>query len=407
MEIQMSQINLVRQAPVNPRIEAIDFSTLTQQPAFLAVLDAVRAQRDEINRKRHVPRNIIALMKKARIFRSSTPSKFGGDVMPPHHFLHMIEKIGEVDGSAAWVAAFGSANTYIAALPEETQAIIYAEGPDQVYAGGLYPLQPAERLAGGWKATGRWKFASGCMGADWIGVGLIGKDAAAKVADGVPPEVVMAVGPAADIQIIETWNAMGMQGTGSHDTAVDGRFFADAWTCKRGAKGIFGDTLYRYPPLAYQAQVHAACNLGLARAALSLAVEMSGGAKLMLGAPRLADRAYFRTGLAEAEAGLRAARAFYYEMAEQAWDELQDRPEVSLETNNLLRLSATHAARASEATIQTCFRISGMATIQENHQMQRILRDCLVVTQHAALNDATMEHAGAVLSGLPAPAGYP
>ncbi len=410
--VQMDQVTTLRrsadmQNSVAQGAEPVDFATLTDQPAFVALLEAIRARRDDIQTLRHVPRDIIDLMKAARIFRSATPTKFGGDAMAPHHFLKMVEKVGEADGSSAWVAAFGSANTYIAALPEEAQAVIYADGPDQVYAGGLYPLQEAERVEGGWKVSGRWKFASGCMGADWIGVGIIGNDAVVKASEGLPPEVLMAVAPACEIEIIETWDVMGMQGTGSHDTQVKDRFFADMWTCKRGTPGIFDEPLYRYPPLAYQAQVHAACNLGLARAALDLATEMSGGAKLMPGAPRLASRAYFRTGLAEGEAKLRAARAFYYEMAEKAWDELMAGDEVSLETNNLMRLSASHAARAAADTIQTCYRIVGMAAIAETHRMQRILRDCLVVTQHAALNDLTFEHAGAVLAGMPAPAGYP
>lgn len=403
----MNQIDMVRPSDAVPQADAVDFSTLTEQPAFLDLLEEIRKRRDEIHAKRHVPRDIVAKMKAARIFRAATPSKFGGDVMAPHHFLKMVEKIGEVDGSAAWVAAFGSANTYIAALPEEAQAVIYADGPDQVYAGGLYPLKEARRVEGGWQVSGRWKFASGCMGADWIGVGIIGSDHVTRAAEGLPPEVLMAVAPATEVEIVETWNVMGMQGTGSHDTVVTDRFYADMWTCARGTAGIFDDQLYRYPPLAYQAQVHAACNLGLARAALTLAAEMSGGAKLMPGSARLADRGYFRTGLAEGEARLRAARAFYYEMAEKAWDELTHAEEVSLETNNLLRISASHAARAAADTIQQCFRISGMAVIQETHPMQRILRDCLVVTQHAALNDATMDNAGAVLAGMTPPAGYP
>lgn len=403
----MTQIeSLERRAAPAAEISA-DPAEFTRAPAFLDLLATLRARRDEIHALRHVPRDIVGKMKAARIFRATTPSKFGGDVLAPHHFLKMVEAIGEVDGSAAWVAAFGSANSYIAALPEETQAEIYADGPDQVYAGGLYPLHPAERVEGGWQVSGRWKFASGCMGADWIGVGIIGSDAVVRAAEGVPPAVLMAVAPAAEVEIHETWDVMGMQGTGSHDTAVADRFYPDMWCCTRGAPGIFEDKLYRYPPLAYQAQVHAACNLGLARAALELAKEMSGGAKIMPGAPRLADRAYFRTGIAEAEAGVRAARAFYYETAEKAWDELDAAEAVSLETNTMLRLSASHAARASEEAIRTCFRISGMAAVQETNQMQRILRDCLVVTQHAALNDATMENAGAVLAGLPAPAGYP
>lgn len=385
--------------------DAPDFSKLTEQPAFLKLLDAVKERRTEFNDLRHVPRDIIRLMKDARIFRAGTPSMFGGDALAPHHFLKMIEKLGEVDGSAAWVAAFGSANTYIAALPLETQAIIYAEGPDQTYAGGLYPLQVAERVDGGWKVSGRWKFASGCMGADWIGVGITA--ASDSKANGQAPVVKMAVTRASEVEIIDAWNVVGMQATGSHDTQVKDKFFADDWTCDRGAPGLFDEPLYRYPPLAYQAQVHAAVNLGLARAALDLAAEMSGGAKIMPGAPPLAARAYFRTGLAEGEAKLRAARAFYYETAERAWDELQHRAEVSLELNNLLRLSASHAARSGTEVIQHCFRIVGMAAIQDTHRMQHILRDALVVTQHAALNDATFENAGAVLSGMPAPAGYP
>lgn len=386
---------------VNPEAAraAVDFARLTEQPAFLALLETVRARRGEFDRLRHVPRDVVAEMKAARIFRASTPSKFGGDAMAPHHFLKMVEKISEVDGSAGWVAAFGSANTYIAALSEESQAVIYAESPDQVYAGGLYPLQRAERVEGGWKVTGRWRFASGCMGADWIGVGITGGTGT--------PVVKMAVAPAAEVEIIQNWDVMGMRATGSHDTTVTDKFYADAWTCDRGAAGIFEDRLYRYPALAYQAEVHAAVNLGLARAALDLARAAADAGKLMPGAPRLADRAYFRQGIAEGEARLRAARAFYYETAEEAWDLLAGGEALPLEKVNLLRLSASHASRAASETVLTCYRIFGMAAVESTHRMQQILRDCLVVTQHAALNDATIDNAGAVLVGLPAPAGYP
>lgn len=384
----------------------VDFSRLTEQVAFRTLLDVIAARRDEFDRKRHIPRDVIALMKEARIFRASTPTKFGGDALAPHHFLKMIEQIGTVDGSAAWVAAFGSANTYIAALPEETQAIIYADGPDQVYAGGLYPLHEATRVAGGWKVTGQWRFASGCMGADWIGVGITGRDPSVVTVGGVPV-VKMAVCPAAEVEIIETWDVVGMQGTGSHDTRVTDKVFADAWTCDRGARGLFDDPLYSYPSLAYQAEVHAACNLGLARAALDLAASMSGAAKLMPGALRLADRGYFRMGLAEGEAKLRAARAFYYETAEEAWDVLMAGDPVPAALTNLLRLSASHAAKASAEVVQGCYRIAGMGVVEKTHRMQQILRDTLVVTQHAALNDATLDNAGAMLAGVAPAVGYP
>ena len=84
----------------------------------------------------------------------------------------MIERISEADGSAGWVASFGSAGVYLAALPPETLAEIYAQSPDLVFAGGLFPLQPAEAVEGGWQVNGTWKFASGCKGADLLGVGI-------------------------------------------------------------------------------------------------------------------------------------------------------------------------------------------------------------------------------------------
>lgn len=379
------------------------FDRLTETTEFATLLEEIASRRDEIETGRHVPRDIVQMMKACRIFRSATPTKFGGDAMAPHHFLKMVDKIGTVDGSAAWVAAFGSANTYTAALSDAAQAVMYADGPDQVFAGGLHPIQKAIRTEGGYRVSGRWKFASGCKGADWIGVGIEG-DAPAPDA---PPAVLMAVAPASEVEIIECWEVSGMKGTGSHDTTVTNKFYADDWICERGAPGIYDDALYRYPAMAYQAQVHAACNLGLARAAIEEARKVSGAAKIAVGHSRLCDRAYYLAGLAQAEADLRGARAFFYEAAEAAWDSLMRGDPVSLDENNLLRLSAAQAAKVGAEVVQRCYTIAGMGVIAARNPMQRHLRDALVVTQHAAVTEMIYENAGRVLAGLDAPRGYP
>ncbi|MFC3167801.1 acyl-CoA dehydrogenase family protein [Paracoccus fontiphilus] len=382
-----------------------DFSRLTETAEFRHLLSEIAARTDEIEAGRHVPRDIVALMKAARIFRSSTPSRFGGDAMAPHHFLKMIDRIGTVDGSAAWVAAFGSANTYTAALPEAAQAIMYATGPDQVFAGGLHPVQQATRVDGGWRVSGRWKFASGCKGADWIGVGIAGVPQGAE--PDAPPTVMMAVAPASEVEIVECWDVSGMQGTGSHDTTVTDKVYPDMWICERGAPGIFDEPLYRYPAMAYQAQVHAACNLGLARTAIEAAKQVSGAAKIAVGHARLCDRAYYLSAIAESEAKLRGARAFFYEAAEAAWDSLLRGDPVSLDENNMLRLSASNAAKVGAEVVQRCYTVAGMGVIAKSNPMQRHLRDAMVVTQHAAVTDMIFENAGRVLVGLDAPRGYP
>jgi Acyl-CoA dehydrogenases len=357
----------------------------------------VTARRDEFDQLGHVPRDLVATMKKAGIFRSGTPRKFGGEALAPAPFLAMVERISKADGSAGWVAAFGSANTYLAALPIETQRKIYASGPDQVYAGGLYPLQEAKAVPGGWEITGRWHFASGCKGADWIGVGI--KDSSGPD-DGTPKPALMAVMPASEIEIIDNWNVVGMQGTGSHDTRLKDKFVAHEWTCARGAAGLIDEPLYRYPALAYQAEVHAAVNIGLARAALDIVTDMAGGAKIMPGALRLADRAYYKIKLGVSEAKWRSARMFFYDACEQAWEQIVAGNPVTEEIDMMLKLSATYAARVSMEVVNDAYQAAGMAAIQRTHRLQRIVRDAMVVTQHAALSELNYESAGALFAKL-------
>lgn len=365
-----------------------------------ALVTEIAERRDEFDRLSHVPRDVIGSMKRAGIFRSSTPKRFGGDALPPARFLRMIEEIAVADGSAAWVAAFGSANTYLAALPLETQREIYVNGPDQVFAGGLYPVQQGRAVEGGWRVTGRWRFSSGCKAADWIGVG-ISISAPAAVSNARPQSTTfIAVSRAEEVEIVENWDVFGMQGTGSHDTRVQDKFYPREWTCERGAPAVIDEPLFRYPPLAYQAEVHAAVNIGLARAALDTVTEMAGGAKIMPGAPKLADRAYYRTELARGEAKWRSARAFFYESSERAWDVLLAGDPIEPELGNLLRLSATYAAHSSAEVVHQAYRIAGMAAIHKSHRLQHILRDAMVVTQHAALSEGTYDAAGAVFSGI-------
>jgi alkylation response protein AidB-like acyl-CoA dehydrogenase len=368
------------------------------------LLSEIAARRADFERLQHVPAEVIALFKRAGIYRASTPRRFGGDALPPATFMRMLERIAAVDGSAAWVAAFGSANVYLASLPIATQEIIYATGPDQVFAGGLHPMQPGRRVDGGWIATGHWHFASGCMGAAWLGVGIGGTTGPADNPGPVRP--LTAIFPAHEVEIVPNWDVVGMRGTGSHDLRLQDKFVADEWTFLRGTGSQVDEPLYRYPAIAYQAGVHAVTNIGLARAALDQVAGM-GGQKGHTAAPVLADRAYFRAQLGRAEAEWRSARAFFYDASEAAWDSVLAGDPVTTGQASLIRLSATYAAQTCADIIQKAFRLAGIAAIRDANPMQRLVRDSMVVTQHAFLNEAVYDNAGAVFTGVAPGAPYP
>lgn len=376
-------------------VQAQQVETLDQ------LLADIRARHAEFTTLRHVPRDIINRLKQQGVYRAATPVCFGGSGMSPAAFLALVERISEADGSVGWVASFGSASVYLAALPKATQATMYKDSPDLVFAGGLFPIQPATQVDGGWIVNGTWKFASGCKGADLLGVG-IGTGTPGQ-AGGKPRTAVL---DPSKVEIVDNWDVMGLCGTGSHDLKVSSQFVDDDWTFIRGGEPTIDEALYRYPTIAYAAQVLAVVNLGIARAAIDEIGSMAGGRVAITGAPKLADRSYVRIEVAKAEARLRAARGFFYDITNEVWESILAGNPVTPEQVANLRLAAVDAARAGDWVVQQMYGLAGTTAIYSSHPLQRYLRDAAVVRQHAFLGEGIYDGAGAVALGVPPMPGF-
>lgn len=374
---------------------------VTREDDMAQIFSEIRQRREEFSRLRYVPKEFMSRLKKLGVFRAATPTCFGGSGLAPSAFLQLIEKISEADGSVGWVASFGSASVYLAALPKASQAKMYADSPDLVFAGGLFPIQPATQVAGGWTVNGTWKFASGCKGADMLGVGI---GAAVPGQAGSKPRT--AVFPASEVEIIDNWDVMGLCGTGSHDLRVTQQFVADEWTFIRGGEPTIDEPLYRYPTIAYAAQVLGVVNLGIARAAIDEIIEMAGGRVAITGAPKLADRSYVRIEVAKAEAMLRSVRGFLYDTTDDVWQSILAGNPVTPEQVAMLRLTAVEVARVGNQVVQNMFGLAGTTAIYDNHPLQRYLRDAAVVKQHAFLGEGIYDGAGAVTLGVPPMPGF-
>lgn len=370
--------------------------------ALERLLDAARTRHAEFADRQQISADVIDLMKRAGVYRAMVAKRFGGDELPPSDFLRLIETISRADGSTGWVASFGFSAVYLSALPLATLEAMYADGPDVVFAGGIFPPQRAVPVDGGLEVSGRWGWGSGSTGADLIGVGI--KVDGGGSTGGLPRIAVM---PADRVSIVPNWNVTGLKGTGSHDMTVDRVVVPEEWTFVRGGPSSLDTPLYRYPTLALSAQVLAVVGLGVARAALDCLIDLAGGRTSITGAPTLADRAYVQTDIARAEAALRSARAFFYEATDEAYAALVAGDAVTVQQSTLLRLASSNAARVGTDVTQAVFRLSGTTGIAADHPIARHLHDAAVVPQHAFLSDGTWQNAGKVLLGLDSPPGFP
>jgi alkylation response protein AidB-like acyl-CoA dehydrogenase len=364
------------------------------------LLQDIRKRRKEFEAQRFISPDIIQGFKKVGVYRALVAQRFGGDEKSPAEFCRLIERISQADGSAGWVASFGIGGIYLAALPLATLEKLYANGPDVVFAGGIFPPQPAEMVDGGFKVNGRWSWGSGSMGAEVVGAGIVPKNGDGS---GLPR---MAVMPREKVQIAPNWDVMGLLGTGSHDIVVKDVVVPEEWTFVRGGPASLDTPLYRYPTLSLAAQVLTVVGLGIARAAIDEVLGMAAGRASVTGAPNLGERVYVQLEIAKIEAELRAARAWFFEAIDDVWQVLVAGGKPSEHQVSMLRLSTTHASRVGADVARRAQMLSGGTGVYESSPLAAQVRDAQMITQHAFMGDITYQNAGAMLFGLKPLPGY-
>lgn len=368
-------------------------------PALAGLLDDIRQRRAEFHALGIIPRDVVDRFRAIGVYRAFVPAQFGGSEMTPADFLRLIEQISAADGSAGWVASFGFASKYLSSLPAATLAEIYAAGPDVVFAGAVFPPQPARRDGSGFRVSGRWSFGSGSACATLIGVGI-----RIDGEEGALPR--MAVMPAGRVSIEPNWNVMGMAATGSNDLVADDVFVPEQYTLIRGAAPSIDTAAYRYPTMAMAAQVLTVVGLGVAREAIDEVVRLATRKQSITGAPSMADRAGFQIALAQMEAQLGAARAWFYETTETLWQRVLAGDDIPREDVVRVRIACTHAARTGADVARRAFELSGTTGIFNHHPLSRHVQDAMVVAQHAFMNDGTWQSGGGALLGKTPPPGY-
>jgi len=376
----------------------IDKSLWGGEKVFDALLADIRARRQEFEDQKHISRDIIEAFKAIGVYRAMLPRALGGDERNPMQFLELVEALAAADGSAGWVASFGMNPVYLASLPAQTVDKVWAQSPDVVFAGGIFPLQKARRVDGGFIVNGRWSFGSGCMGASLIGVGIQPDDA-----QSLP---LMAVLPREQVRIEPNWDVVGMVGTGSHDLVVEEVFVPEAWTFVRGGRPSVDAPIFRYPSLSFAAQVLSVTTAGLAREALDVVQAMAAGRTSVTGAPNLGEREYVQIEIARAEAKVRSARAFFYEATEEAWSAVEAGGTPSDEQTNLVRLATTNLTHECSEAIRATYEVTGMTGAYNTHPLSRIVRDSMMCTQHAFMGAVTLKNAGAMFFGHKPLPGY-
>ncbi|HVJ54456.1 MAG TPA: acyl-CoA dehydrogenase family protein [Aliidongia sp.] len=362
---------------------------------------AIAARAPEIEAGRRIPVDLIETLRSAGLFRMLVPKSHGGLELDLREALDIITLLCRIEGSVGWAAVIGAGSAVFPALhPRETYDEIYRHGPDVIFAASAAPMGKAEKVDGGWRVTGRWPFASGCQHADWIyGACIMHEDGKPLPgpAEGAPL-VRVAVLPARQWRIEDTWYVAGLRGTGSHHVALDDTFVPQGYFLDMASdQSCLPGPLY-YAPRQLISIMHNAVAIGIAEGALDDLVQMANsGRRQQRAATPMRESEVFRHELGRIEADLRAARAFHEVQMASHWRHAKAGT-LNDETQLIQGIqSSVWIATTCVRVADTCFTLGGGSALYDNSPLQRRMRDLHAAAQHFAVSQRHYGPSGTLL----------
>jgi len=369
--------------------------------AAKALRPVIEAHRDESERQRTTARPLVQAILDSGVLRAWVPRSLGGYETDVETLLRVIEEVAMVDGAAGWnVMIAASGGMFAGFLPPEGAREIYGD-PGAIRAGAFAPKGHAVPVAGGYRVTGRWSLASGCMHSQWLGGGslIFDGDTPRMRPDGLP-DLTLMLAPAGDCQIHDTWQSGGLRGTGSHDIEM-----RDLFVPAERAFGLFGKPyesgpLYRGGVLPPFSTVVAAVALGVGRGALDAFEELAKSKAPTFSTTLLRDRGAVQAKVGEGEAILRAGRAFLFENVRDMWATMEAGEALSEEQSALISLASAHAAASAAQAVDIVYTLGGASSVYTSSKLERALRDVHTITQHVGASFAWYERTGQYFLGM-------
>jgi alkylation response protein AidB-like acyl-CoA dehydrogenase len=359
---------------------------------------------EEAERERRLSQPVLDALRETGLLRMSTPRSLGGLETDPLTRALVAEEIGRHDSAAAWSLENPLDWAWFCArLPDEGAEEIYGRGADILIAAQFgRPLQ-ATSTSGGYRISGRAPFVSNCYDADWISsTVLVDEDESA----GDGPEMRMVYFPSQQCEIIDTWDVMGMRGTGSNDISVSDVFVPTSrtflcWVPEFEPGSHFRGPLYRLPIAGAAAGGIPTPMLGVARRALDEVTELARTKAPVASSGPLKERPSAQVQLGRAEAILRSGRLLLLDTLSEAWQRCIDGETHSLAQKAELLLAMAHAMSSAVQAVELACSIAGTTAFRATSPLERCFRDVQTMRHHVFASEQRYGTFGQVWLGVP------
>jgi 3-hydroxy-9,10-secoandrosta-1,3,5(10)-triene-9,17-dione monooxygenase len=247
------------------------------------------------------------------------------------------------------------------------------------------PLGKVEKVEGGFKFSGRWGWSSGSDHCSWVLLGGI-----------VPEEGYRTfLIPKSDYIIEDTWNSMGLQGTGSNDIVVDDVFVPDYRTHKQmdgfnltnPGKDVNPADLYQLPWAQIFIRVVSTPAIGACKEALNLYKHSVKG-KISIDPSKQATDPATLERISAAETGIDEMETLLFRNFDQLMADVKAGRSTPIEDRAKFRYQASKVIDKSMDVIDPLFSMAGGRSVFTGSEIQQRFLDVHTARAHVANNPA-------------------
>jgi len=277
----------------------------------------------------------------------------------------------------------------LALFSDKAQREMWGEDPSAMHSSSYNPTGKAEKVAGGYKLSGRWSFSTGCDHCKAVNLGAVagGRDIGGSTAPDFRSFLLMRE----QYRIEDNWQVAGLKGTGS--IVVEDAFvpeyrtqshFDYAMNLPLVGQELNDGPLYRLPWSVVFNMALAASVLGSARGFVDTWIHLNKDRKLGRGL-MAADDSLSQRRLAETVWAIDVTTARMRADANELWQMAEARVAATMNQRAQVRWNMTRGCEVIGQAIGDLFRAATGRAIFLDHPLQRRFQDVQGALAHAYL----------------------
>lgn len=369
--------------------------------------DAIAAQANDVEDQRRLTADTIDQLTDAGMFRLMTPVEFGGLGVDVTTLSEVAKVLARSCASAAWVTVISNGSKLLAAhFSEQARSEVFAADPDAGVASIFAPAGSATPVAGGYRVSGSWPWASGILHAKWgIGMAPIVDESGNMTGAG------FALMPIEDLTIKDTWRTVGMRGTGSNTMVADDVFVPEHRMlapqdilASPKQTDVDAPLMLRISPVAGLVSSLASTMVGVAQAGLTFVTEKAHKRAISYTSyPTQVESQAFVAGLGAAAMTIDGAELHLQRTARLIDSAASEARGLTLDERRKVRGDVGHAMNEVCLAFNQLMNLHGSSAFAEASPLQRMWRDANTGSRHATFTSAVNYevHGGALLGQPP------